>query len=189
MRRVSRSVRLIFLVLSFCFLPIGAGQGAENQVASNVALVNQEGKPFQLYDLKGSYLFVSFIYTRCPFPTMCPLTLSLNQLLFHRWKETKSKLPLRFLLVTLNPRHDTPSVLKQFAKDRKVNLGYFTLATGTPQALSALFKQFEVAVVPEGEFVGHNNRSILLDPQMAVLQNYAENKWTADQVLKDMGGH
>ena len=182
MKTIQRSFRYCLVGLFFCLSAVGV----EQRIATNAALVNQEGKPFQLYDLKGKYLFLSFIYTRCPFPKMCPLTVSLNQDLFRHWKEEKKKLPLHFLIVTLDPRYDTPAVLKAFAKMRHLDLHHFTLATGTPQTLSTLYNQFNVAVVPEGEFVGHNNRNVLLDPKMTVLQNYEENKWTPEQVLKDM---
>ena len=165
-----------------------AAPAADKKTAANVPLVNQEGKPFQLYDLKGEYLFLSFIYTRCPFPKMCPLTVSLNRELFEQWKTTKPKRPLHFLIITLDPRHDSPAVLKAFAKSRHLDLKYFTLATGTPQTLSSIYNQFSVAVVPEGEYVGHNNRNVLLDPKMVVVKNYEENQWTPEQVLKSMDG-
>ena len=35
-------------------------------------LTNQLGKQFQLSDFRGRTLAVTFIFTRCPFPTFCP---------------------------------------------------------------------------------------------------------------------
>lgn len=84
----------------------------------NFPLVNQEGKPFQLHDFKGKSVFVSFVFTRCPLPNMCPLTITRNKQIYRKWKESKSKVPLHFLIVTLDPAFDTPQVLKGFA-DRK----------------------------------------------------------------------
>ncbi len=37
------------------------------------ALVNQDGKRIHLRSYQGDVLLVTFIYTRCPFPTFCPL--------------------------------------------------------------------------------------------------------------------
>ena len=35
-------------------------------------LTNQAGKTIRLSDYKGQALAFTFIFTRCPFPTMCP---------------------------------------------------------------------------------------------------------------------
>src|SRR5688500_17199954 len=61
----------------------------------NFPLVDQNGKPFQLHDLKGQSVFVSFVFTRCPLPTMCPLTVTRNKELFQKWKQAKSTKPVR----------------------------------------------------------------------------------------------
>ena len=61
-----------------------AGVGAQ---LKNFPLVNQEGRPFQLHDLKGDYVFVTFVYSRCPLPTMCPLSLKLTRQVLAAWKK------------------------------------------------------------------------------------------------------
>jgi len=35
--------------------------------------MNQDGKAIHLSGFKGKSVLVTFIYTRCPFPTLCPL--------------------------------------------------------------------------------------------------------------------
>ena len=171
---------LLALVISFNLF---AGQ---NKPATNSPLVNQEGKPFQLYDLKGKFVFLSFIYTRCPLPNMCPLTVTLNKSLYQAWKKQKGAPELHFLFVTLDPKFDTPAVLKAFAKSRNLDLKHFTLATGSPEALSSMAAEFQTLAVPEGGFIAHNMTNTLLDPKLMVVRSYAENQWKPEQVLKEM---
>ena len=39
----------------------------------DVALVDQDGRPLRLADLRGKAVAVTFIFTRCPMPDFCPL--------------------------------------------------------------------------------------------------------------------
>jgi protein SCO1/2 len=153
----------------------------------NSPLVNQDGKPFQLYDLKGRFVFVSFIYSRCPMPKMCPLTVQLSNQLVEAWKKQKEKPELQVLAVTLDPAFDKPAILKKFALARGVDLQHFTFATGTLQTLSDLASQFNVIGIPsEGGLVSHNMKSILLSPSLVELKEYRDNEWNPEMVLKDM---
>lgn len=152
----------------------------------NFPLVNQDGKPFQFGDLKGKYTFVSFIFTRCPLPKMCPLTVTRVKELQRKWKAAPGNKPLQFLFVTLDPDFDTAGVLKKFAKDRRLDLSHTILATGNPQVLSDLASEFNVMGVPSGGTIAHNMKSILLGPDLAELKQYKDNEWTAEQVLNDL---
>src|SRR5688572_7859373 len=102
----------------------------------NVKLIDQDGKTFQFHDLKGQYVFLSFVFTRCPMPKMCPLTITLNKQLLREWKKEVPKQPLKRVIVNLDPEYDTPAILKGFAKSRSLDLKNFILATGEPKALS-----------------------------------------------------
>ena len=39
----------------------------------DVPLIDQDGRTLHLSDFRGKAVLVTFIYTRCPFPTFCPL--------------------------------------------------------------------------------------------------------------------
>ncbi len=122
----------------------------------NVAMVDQDKKSFQLYDLKGKYLFITFIFSRCPMPKMCPLTMSLSNSLISQWKKSRMEVPLQVLAVTLDPEFDTPSILKKFGQKHHVDFSHFTLVTGNPQTLSDFASQFNVIGVPGEGTISHN---------------------------------
>lgn len=153
--------------------------------APNVILVNQEGKPFQIYDLRGNYVFLSFIYTRCPLPQMCPLTITLNKKLAKEWPSKFKKKPLKLVLLTLDPEYDTPKVLKEFATKRKLDLNQFVLGTSNAQVLSDFGTFFEVVKRVEGQgMIGHNLISVLLSPKLEVIAAFPENKWNPQMVFQ-----
>ncbi len=150
----------------------------------NFPLVNQEGRPFQLYDLKGKPVLVSFIFSRCPQAKMCPLTVTKNKQVLELIKKEKTKKEIQFLFVTLDPEFDTPSVLKAFARTRHLDSREFTLATGNPQALSDLASEFNVMGFKDGASVSHNMKTILLGADLSEVKQFKDNEWTAEEVLK-----
>lgn len=151
----------------------------------NVVLVNQEGKPFQIYDLRGNYLFLSFIYTRCPLPQMCPLTITLNKKLAREWPKRFKKKPLKLLMLTLDPEYDTPKVMKEFAVKRKLDLNQFILATSNTQVLNDFGTFFEVVKRVEGQgMIGHNLVSVLLSPKLEIIKTFQENQWSPSSVFQ-----
>lgn len=178
-------LKTLFYTFSIVFLTATA-HSTVTPAIPNYPLVNQEGKPFQLYDLKGNYLFVSFVYTRCPIAKMCPLTISMNKSIYRKWTKLKSKPGLHFLIVTLDPQFDSAEVLKKFAKNRDLNLKAFTLATGNEQTLSDFASQFNVIGIPSDGMISHNLKSILLDPNLVPVKEYKENEWSPDDVIKDL---
>lgn len=175
------------VLLSFVSLGLLAfSASAATPPIKNYKLQKQDGQTFQLNDLKGNYVFVSFIYTRCPMPTMCPLTMTLNKQVFNLWKKSASKSPLKFLIVTLDPSHDTPSRLKEYAKTHGVTDPAFIFATGTEQEISDFSSEFNAIGFPSNGLISHNSKSVLLNPDLSPLKDYKDNEWKPEDVWKDL---
>jgi len=152
----------------------------------NFPLVNQEGKPFQLHDLKGHYVLVTFVYTRCPLPTMCPLSLKLSRQTMAAWKNDpalKGK-TLVSLAVTLDPDNDTPKALKAYGKRFSLTLPNGVMATGDAKVLAELAGEFNVIGFPNQGTISHNSKHILLDPEMNEVAQFKDNEWKMPAVLE-----
>ncbi len=177
-------------IVTILFLSLSRLASADPQPLPEFQLVDQDGKEFKLHSLKGNYVLMSFIYTRCPMPDMCPLTIKLSRDLLQQWKAqsslVKKGFPLKLLGVTLEPTFDTPAILKKYMKDQDLDPQYFTFVTGDPQALSDLASEFNVIGVPSGGTIAHNVKTELLSPLMVPLEEYKDNQWTPDQVLSRM---
>jgi len=150
------------------------------------SLKNQNSKAFQLHDMKGNFVLVSFIYTRCPMPKMCPLTMSLNKQVFKLWRKTAPKTPLKFLIVTLDPQSDTPDRLKEYGQSFGMTDPAFILATGSDQTISDLSSEFNALGFPSGGLISHNSKTVLLGPDMVALKDYKDNEWKPEEVWKDI---
>jgi protein SCO1/2 len=104
------------------------------------ALINQDGKRIHLASYRGQALLITFIYTRCPFPDFCPLV---SRNFAKIYADTKANPELtknmRLLSVSFDPDHDTPSVLRAYAKT------FYGTTGGSP------YSRWEFAVIPKDE--------------------------------------
>ncbi len=123
-------VALVALVLGLTVNKVlsGKGQGdptvlidagiillPQSRTLPAVKMVDQDGQPVVIDELKGKWSLLFFGYTFCP--DICPTTLA-------QMRQIKSELPkeavdkLQVVLVSVDPNRDTPQQLKQY-------LGYF----------------------------------------------------------------
>lgn len=96
--------------------------------AADFILTDQDGQSLTLTSLRGKVILLDFIFTRCPGP--CPLlSLKFSQL----QKQLGDRLGKEVMLlsVTIDPRHDTPAVLKEYAQRYNANLVGWKFLTGS----------------------------------------------------------
>jgi protein SCO1/2 len=157
---------------------------------ADVKLIDQDGKNIKLHDFKGHYVFMTFVFTRCPMPEMCPRTLALVKDLINQWKTLprwKQKgFPLKAIAVTLDPEHDTPAAMKDYAAKLGLDFEYFSFVTGDPKDLKELAAQFNVIGIESDGTISHVVKAALMNPLMLPLREYKDNNWNAEQVLRDM---
>lgn len=158
---------------------------------SKYELVSQDAKQVKL-EPSDEYTLLSFIFTRCAFPTMCPLTVKLNQDILKIWQALpdKERPKLRFLLVTLDPEYDTPQTLKDFATVRKIDLENIQLWTGERETLVEFASEFNVIGLPNRTgIIAHNIKTILLAPDLSEVEQFKENEWQPSDVINKLKEH
>lgn len=84
----------------------------------NSSLLDEDGKVFQLEKYRGKPVVISMAYTSCVYT--CPLILAQMQQLEKALAE-QGKKDVRFVLVSFDPAKDTPKVLKDYAKKKKLS--------------------------------------------------------------------
>jgi len=105
----------------------------------NVPLVTQDGKSVRFYDdlLKGKSVAVNIIYTSCT--DECPLeTARLAQL--QRLLGERMGKDIFFYSISIDPKHDTPEVLKAYMEKFGVGPGW-TFLTGDAADIRAVTKK------------------------------------------------
>lgn len=78
---------------------------------------DQNGKDLKLADLRGKTLVVVMIYTTCK--SACPILVSDMKKIEKEIDPTVLK-DVNLVLVSIDPEHDTPEVLKKFAETRRM---------------------------------------------------------------------
>jgi len=113
-------------VLAFATASSAARLGAD--YFPNVELTTQDGNKIHFYDdlLKGRIVAINFIYTHCHFS--CPLETARLAQVQEMLGDRVGK-DIFFYSITIDPRHDTPEVLKDYAEKFGAGPGW-TFLTG-----------------------------------------------------------
>lgn len=85
----------------------------------NLELVNQDGKTVRFYDdlIKDKVVIINFIYTHCG--DTCPMqTANLRQV--YKLLADRMGKDIFFYSISIDPEHDTPQVLKEYAERFKI---------------------------------------------------------------------
>ena len=122
-------------------------------------LIDQDGKPFGSQQLLGKIWIADFIYTTCPGP--CPMISS-------RMSETQKPLrdtAVQLVSFTVDPEHDTPAVLEEYAAHLNAQPGRWEFLTGDKATIYRLSRDgFKLATAEGGEAGPiHSTRLILVD--------------------------
>ena len=150
-------------------------------------LEDQAGTPRKLSDWRGKALAVTFIYTRCPMPDLCPLMdrqLAAVQKAVAADPALKGRVHL--VSVSFDPQHDTPEVLRAHAHGLNADPRVWTFLTGSGDAIDHVAERFGVSVMHEsdpGQTITHNLRTAVIDPKGRVTTLYSGNEWTPDQLI------
>src|SRR5205807_8963139 len=102
----------------------------------NLILRTQDNKPVRFYDdlIKGRTVVISFLFTRCT--AICPRTTA-NLLKVQQALGDHVGRDVFFYSLTLDPAHDSPEVLRKYAKSVGANPGW-TFLTGKAEDLEML---------------------------------------------------
>jgi len=203
-------VALLFLVVSAgaCGAPPGSADGSDRDASratppeatvpdvlipapdlAGVELRNQGDEPVAFESLRGKPALVSFIYTRCPMPEMCPAT----TLRFQEVQESLSaeeRTRVRLISISFDSEHDTPEVLADYAELWDVDGSFWTLLTGDADSIRRVASAYGAwyESTPDGTF-DHPMMSMILLPDGALHRVLTGSAWDSAEiagVLRDL---
>jgi protein SCO1/2 len=167
-----------WLALAFAACP-AANAWAENQRLGadyfpNVTLTTQDGERVRFYDdlLKGKIVAINLIYTTCKYA--CPLeTARLSQVA--KLLGDRMGRDVFFYSITIDPDHDTPQVLKEYAAKYQAGPGW-TFLTGKKGDIEAISKKLGLYSEPDPSNPdGHT--------PMLVIGNEETGQWMRNSAL------
>lgn len=145
-----------------------------------VPLVDQRGAAFSVAALRGNAVILSFVYTRCADPAMCPLVSSK----FARLQTLIGNAPVHLVEITLDPSYDSPRVLGAYGRAFGANPARWTLATGAQASIDDLAGRLGIATqwTRPGTLV-HTESVVVLDREARVVRIVDGNTWAPADVL------
>src|SRR5215510_9080361 len=109
--------------------------------APDFALTSQDGAPVKLTDFRGKVVAVTFIFTRCT--DTCPVLTPMMSFVQDRLGADFGQ-KIVFISVTVDPEHDTPEVLKEYAQAFGANPAGWFFVTGAPEPIHDLTRRYGV---------------------------------------------
>ncbi len=152
------------------------------------ALTNQFGEAIKTTQYKGQALAITFLFTRCPFPTFCPR-------LANDFVEVQQKLltlqggPTHWHLLTVSfdPEFDQPAVLKAYAEAHHYDPAHWTFATGDLGDVSALGDLFGLAFWHDSTgSITHNMRTAVIDANGRLQKVFEGKDWTSAELAAEI---
>jgi protein SCO1/2 len=153
-----RRLRIGAWLLIAC-LTTGAAHGSAD------LLRDEKDRPVSAAQLTGRWLLVTFGYSRCP--DICPTTLHTVSAALKDLNTGAARLEAYF--VTVDPTHDTPSVLRRFLGGFSPHLHGLT---GSAAALEDARRTFGVPVKTSGAGFDHGVFVYLVNPKGEVVDTF-----------------
>ena len=152
----------------------------------DVSFLNSNNDIYNLSDFKSELKVISFIFSRCPMPEMCPATISKKQNIA---KDYLNNNDVEFSFISFDYIFDTPEILKD--KYDKIIKNYnnihFLSSVGHKNDLFLITKQSGVSFGGiEENNIGHTMRTIVIDKDLKLLKVYKGMNWKPSELKKDL---
>ena len=155
------------------------GKGVYREVGETIpdfALYDQTGHVVQISRFRGKEIMLNFIYTRCPVANMCPAA-TMKMIETQKLAKAAHVPNLELVSITLDPKYDTPGVLKQYADARGIDTSNFSFLTGPERAIKDLLAQFGVIAEFEGNLLNHTLATLLIDENGKIIYRADGSQW------------
>ncbi|MGR3304295.1 MAG: SCO family protein [Candidatus Scalindua sp.] len=157
----------------------------EGKSKKPLTLLNQNGESVEIDSLMGKTLVMTFIYTRCPSPTKCPLIMSRMVKLQKELSDYREE--VNFAVVSIDPEYDTPRVLKEYAEINNTDFSNFTLLTGSKEAVNKVVSRFKIYVEEENPGIfAHSLDTFLLDSKGVIRRVFPGAFWEVEVSAEDV---
>ena len=147
------------------------------ELFSNVSFIKTNNKIYNLYENNKDYTIISYIFSRCPMPEMCPEIISKNIYLANTFKDYNN---IEFLLLSFDYIFDTPEILLDQYEEIEKNYNNINLLSSTNHYndLILLTTQSDITFSGvEENNIGHTMRTIILDKNKKLIKSYSGFDW------------
>jgi protein SCO1 len=148
--------------------------------------VTEEGKAIHLSDFQGQAVGITFLFTRCPFPTFCPRMSSNFEKAAVELAKPGGPTNWHLLSISFDPDFDTPERLKEHAKRFTRDAAKWNFVTSEKTEIQALTQQLGLIFMSRNGTIEHNLRTAIIDPDGKLRQIYVGNEWDVNEFVDEM---
>lgn len=149
------------------------------QTIPPIHYINQNGDSISDKNIEGKIHVADFFFTTCP--SICPI---MQRNMLNVYNAFKADNNIKILSYTIDPQHDSVSVLKKYADKLGITGNSWWLLQGHKDQTYLLAKSYLVSVQeknPAGEYI-HDGYFILIDAKKRIRGSY--NGTNPDEVNK-----
>jgi len=150
----------------------------------DVMLLDQNGRNLSLASLRGRPVLIDFVYTTCRGP--CPMITSKLALIAERLgPQLGSKVTL--VSITLDPEHDHPAELSEYARSHGADKSGWLFLTGSPAQIEQVLAAYKLRRQREADgSVTHMVSAFLLGPDGRQVRTYNAIEVKPETVTADI---
>ncbi len=156
----------------------------QTECLTDVKLVDQNSNSVSLAALKCKPMLVDFIYTSCPGPCLME-TAKFASVALRLGDKLGSKVVL--VSITVDPEHDGPKQLHEYAEQQGADAKGWYFLTGSPADVDRALAGFKIIreKEPDGS-VGHIVSMVLVDGDGAEVHQYSGEVAKAQTLASDL---
>jgi protein SCO1 len=151
------------------------------QLVPDFTLTDQTRQRISLSQFTGKVVAITFIYTRCPRPDYC-VRLSNNFGLLQRRFEKQMGQNLILLTIVIDPVHDQPEALANYARTWKADARTWHFLTGPLPDIQQLCRKFDMAFYPDEGLLVHSFHTVVVDRKGKLAANLEGNDFSGGQL-------
>jgi protein SCO1 len=150
----------------------------------DIKLLDPYGQPVSLASLKGKPVLFDFFYTSCPGP--CLLMTARMRSVAEKLGDTLGP-KASFVSVTVDPEHDHPPQLLDYAKEQNATRKGWWFLTGAPAQIDAVMARFKLIRQRESDgSVDHVLEFFLVGPDGHLRYQYLASEVHSERIAADI---
>jgi protein SCO1 len=186
------SIGLALLVLTaFMLRQQGTAQQVSQELplptiapAPEFTLASQDGTRVALADLRGKVVAVTFIYTLCT--NTCPVLTPMMSFVQDQLGADFG-VKIAFVSITVDPKRDTPEVLKEYAHAFGANLAGWFFLTGPSDVIQDVTRRYGVfALKSASGDVDHTFLTSIIDRRGILRVQYLGARFDPNEFRRDL---
>jgi protein SCO1/2 len=154
---------------------------ATGQPVPDFTLTDQTQQQVALSQFSGKVVAITFVYVRCPLPNYC-FRLSTNFARLQKRFRGALASDLVLLTVIIDPVHDSPQAVNDYARIWNADPQAWHFLTGSPAEIQQVCARFDMNYYPDEALLVHSFHTVVIDRQGKLATNIEGNDFTAKQL-------